>query len=152
MLRFVGDGDRKKFTTNPRHSSMQNSQATSKNKSTKVFWRAGKVKSQGPPGPKSKQNSQKGSLSGSAKKAPTRPHYSAIGDTTFYAQYDWTTGVLDNGNEWRKFRAVPRLYPLRFLVCTLFNKGGSRGAFRLPGVRGDHFHCTVELSPGHIRC
>ena len=32
------------------------------------------------------------------------------------AQYDWTTGVLDNGNEWRKFRAVPRLYPLRSLV------------------------------------
>ena len=26
-----------------------------------------------------------------------------------HAQYDWTTGVLDNGNEWRKFRAVPRL-------------------------------------------
>ena len=29
----------------------------------------------------------------------------------FHAQYDWTTGVLDNGNEWRKFRVVPRLYP-----------------------------------------
>ena len=70
----------------------------------------------------------------------------------FHAQYDWTTGVLDNGNEWRKFCVVPRLYPLRSLVCTLFNKGGSRGAFRLPGVGGDHFHCTVEPSPGHIRC
>ena len=69
----------------------------------------------------------------------------------FHAQYDWTTGVLDNGNEWRKFRAVPRLYPLRSLVCTLFNKGGSRGAFRLPAAGGDHFHCTVEPSPGHIR-
>ena len=65
------------------------------------------------------------------------------------AQYDWTTGVLDNGNEWRKFRAVPRLYPLRSLVCTLFNKGGSRRAFRLPGAGGDHFHCTVEPSPSH---
>ena len=65
-------------------------------------------------------------------------------------RYDWTTGVPDNGNEWRKFRAVPRLYPLRSLVCTLFNKGGSRGAFRLPGASGDHFHCTVEPSPGHI--
>ena len=32
------------------------------------------------------------------------------------AQYDWTTGVPDNGNEWRKFRAVPRSYPLRSLV------------------------------------
>ena len=61
-----------------------------------------------------------------------------------HAQYDWMTGVLDNGNEWRKFRAVPRLYPLRSLVCTLFNKGGIRGAFRLPGAGGDHFHCTVE--------
>ena len=70
----------------------------------------------------------------------------------FRAQYDWTTGVLDNGNGWRKFRAVPRLYPLRSLVCTLFNKGGSRGAFRLLGAGGDHFHCTVEPSPGHIRC
>ena len=61
-------------------------------------------------------------------------------------------GVLDNGNEWRKFRAVPRPYPLRSLVCTLFNKGGSRGAFRLPGAGGDHFHCAVEPLPGHIRC
>ena len=32
------------------------------------------------------------------------------------AQCDWTTGVPDNGNEWRKFSAVPRLYPLRSLV------------------------------------
>ena len=38
------------------------------------------------------------------------------------------------------------------LSCALFNKGGSRGAFRLPGAGGDHFHCTVEPSPGHIRC
>ena len=34
----------------------------------------------------------------------------------FHAQYDWTTGVPDNGNEWRKLRAVPRSYPLRSLV------------------------------------
>ena len=26
-----------------------------------------------------------------------------------HAQYDWATRVLENGNEWRKFRAVPRL-------------------------------------------
>ena len=70
----------------------------------------------------------------------------------FHAQSDWTTRVLDTGNEWRKFRAVPRLYPLRSLVCILFNKGGSRGAFRLQGAGGDHFHCTVDPSPGHIRC
>ena len=67
-----------------------------------------------------------------------------------HAQYDWTTGVPDNGNEWRKFRAVPRPYPLRSLVCTLFTKGGSREAFRLRGAGGDHFHYTVEPSPGHF--
>ena len=72
--------------------------------------------------------------------------------TKLHAPYDWTTGALDNGNDWRKFRAVPRLYPLRSLVCTLFSKRGRRGAFRLPGACGDHFHCTVEPSPGHIRC
>ena len=38
------------------------------------------------------------------------------------------------------------------LSCTLFNKGGNRKAFTLPGERGDHFHCAVEPSPGHIRC
>ena len=27
-----------------------------------------------------------------------------------------------------------------------------RWAVRLPRVGGDHFHCTVEPSPGHIRC
>ena len=43
MLHFVGDGDQKKFTKNPRHFSMQNSQANSKKKSTKCFWRAVKV-------------------------------------------------------------------------------------------------------------
>ena len=43
VLRFVGNGDQKKFTKNPRPFSMQNSQANSKKKSTKVFWRAGKV-------------------------------------------------------------------------------------------------------------
>ena len=38
------------------------------------------------------------------------------------------------------------------LFCTLFTKGENRRAFRLPGAGGDHFHCTVEPSPGHIRC
>ena len=38
------------------------------------------------------------------------------------------------------------------LFCTLFNGGGNRRAFRLPGEDGDHFHCTVEPSPGDIRC
>ena len=35
---------------------------------------------------------------------------------------------------------------------TLFTKGGKRGAFRLPGEGGDHFHCAVEPSSGHIWC
>ena len=38
------------------------------------------------------------------------------------------------------------------LFCTLFHRGGNRRAFRLPGAGGDHFHCTVEPSSGHIRC
>ena len=38
------------------------------------------------------------------------------------------------------------------LLSTLFTKCGNRRAFRLPGAGGDHFHCTVEPSSGHIRC
>ena len=34
MLLFAGNGDQKKFTKNPRHFSMQDSQANSKKKST----------------------------------------------------------------------------------------------------------------------
>ena len=41
--------------------------------------------------------------------------------------------------------------PCVLLFCTLFNGDGNRRAFRLPGAGGDHFHCTVEPSPGHIR-
>ena len=40
--------------------------------------------------------------------------------SNFHAQYDWTAGVPDNGNELRKFRAVPRLYRLRSLVLYNF--------------------------------
>ena len=51
---------------------------------------------------------------------------------------------------------VPRrtsLVPLAFPWSVLFlNRGGNRRAFRLAGARRDHFHCTVEPSPGHIRC
>ena len=57
--------------------------------------------------------------------------------TFFHAQYDWTTGVPDNGNEWRKLRAAPRSYPLRSLVlCTLFHRGGNRSRV---GMNGDTF-------------
>ena len=38
------------------------------------------------------------------------------------------------------------------LFSTLFNRGGNRRAFRLPRGGGDHFHCALEPSPGHIRC
>ena len=72
---------------------------------------------------------------------------------TYLPQHDWTTFLPDNGNDWGKFCAVPRSHPLRpLLFCTLFNKGGNRRALRLPGEGGDHFHCTVEPSPGHMRC
>ena len=56
-----------------------------------------------------------------------------------HAQYEWMTGVSDNGNEWSKFRAVPRSYPLRPLFSTLFNRGGNRRVFRLPGAGGGSF-------------
>ena len=42
----------------------------------------------------------------------------------------------DNGHEWRKFRVVPRSYPLYPLVLYFLNGGGNRGAFRLPGKGG----------------
>ena len=35
------------------------------------------------------------------------------GRTLIGDRYDWTTRVLDNGNDWRKFRVVPRTQPLR---------------------------------------
>ena len=44
--RFVGNGDQKKFTQNPRHFSVQNSQANTKKIFTKCFWREGKVRNQ----------------------------------------------------------------------------------------------------------
>ena len=37
VLRFVGDGDQKNFTKNPRHFSMQNSQANTKKKIHKIL-------------------------------------------------------------------------------------------------------------------
>ena len=58
---------------------------------------------------------------------------------SFGGRHDWTTGVPDNGNDWRKFRAVPRSYPLRSLFCTLFNRGGNKERFRLPGAGGGSF-------------
>ena len=70
-----------------------------------------------------------------------------------HAQYDWTTGVSDNGNDWRKFRAVPLSYPLRPLIVYFVLIGvETEGLLDCQGKAGDHFHCTVEPSPGHIQC
>ena len=50
-------------------------------------------------------------IASSAKKISPKRKF--LGDP-----YDWTTGSRDNGNEWRKFRVVPRSYPLRsFVLC-----------------------------------
>ena len=40
--------------------------------------------------------------------------FSKIGD-----RYDWTTGVPDIGNDWRKVRVIPRPHPLSpsFVLC-----------------------------------
>ena len=67
-------------------------------------------------------------------------------------QYDWTIGGLYDGNEWRKYRVIPRAHPLRPCVFAYFHWSGSRGAFKLPGATWDRFRCTVEPSGGHIRC
>ena len=58
----------------------------------------------------------------------------------------WTMGM--NGGSSAPYLARTLCVPL---FCTLFNTGGNRRAFRLLGAGGD-FHCTVEPSPGHIRC
>ena len=72
--------------------------------------------------------------------------------TTIHARYDWTTGVPDNGNAWRKCRVVPRAYPSHPLICAYFHRVGNKERFRLPGAGGEHFHRTLDPSPGHIRC
>ena len=70
-----------------------------------------------------------------------------------HAQYDWTTGALDNGNEWRKFRRRTSLVPLAFPCFVLCLIGmETEGLLAYKGRAGDHFYCTVEPSPGHIRC
>ena len=61
-----------------------------------------------------------------------------------HARYDWTTGVPDNGNVWRKCRVVPRACPSYPLICAYFHRVGNKERFRLPGAGGEHFHCTVD--------
>ena len=38
------------------------------------------------------------------------------------------------------------------LLCTSFDRGGNKALLDYQGRAGDHFHCTVEPLPGHIRC
>ena len=38
------------------------------------------------------------------------------------------------------------------LFCTSFNRVGNKERLDYQGRAGDHFHCAVECSPGHIRC
>ena len=46
----------------------------------------------------------------------------------------------------RRTSLAPHCVPL---LCTLL-RGGNTRVCRLPGDGGDHFHCTVEPSPGYI--
>ena len=42
--------------------------------------------------------------------------------------------------------------PCVSLFSTLFTRLETEGLLDYQGRAGDHFHCTVEPSPGHIRC
>ena len=56
---------------------------------------------------------------------------------------------------WLQMRFPPRTSGTPFLrpfAYAYFSTSGSNGAFSLPGATWDHFRCTVEPSPGHIRC
>ena len=65
---------------------------------------------------------------------------------------------LDNRGipRWKWVVEVPRRASgspsVSLCFCLLFNRSGSKRAFRLPGATWDHFLWTVEPSPGHIRC
>ena len=52
----------------------------------------------------------------------------------FHEQHAWTTGVPDNGHEWRKFRVIPRSHHL--CPCTLFTRGGNRRLLDYQGRAG----------------
>ena len=85
---------------------------------------------------------------------PYDPHFMAYVGVIFFCQYGGGGGqnyfqMGMNGGSSAQHLACTPCVPL---FSTLFTKGGSRGAFRLPGAGRDHFHCTVEPSPGHIRC
>ena len=64
----------------------------------------------------------------------------AGGPTIFHAQYDWTAGVPDNGNEWRKFRVVPC-----FVLCE--KRGGKRRLLDYQGRAGIISIVRLNLRP-----
>ena len=73
------------------------------------------------------------------------------GKTFFSAQYDWTTKIPDNGNEWRKFLVI-LARPLRPILRALSNRVETEGHCIDPTSGGwGSSHCTVEPLPGHIR-
>ena len=63
---------------------------------------------------------------------------------------DWGTG------QWKWMEEVPHrtsLVPLAFPCFVLCLIGvETEGPLDYQGRAGDHFHCTVEPSPGHTRC
>ena len=59
----------------------------------------------------------------------------------------WTVEMI-GGSSLSYLARTPRVP----LFSSLLNRSGNRRAFRPPGESGDHFHCTVEPSPGHIWC
>ena len=66
------------------------------------------------------------------------------------------TSIGPLGGQWKCMEEVPRrtsLVPLAFLCFVLCLMGvETEGLLAHQGRAGDHFHCTVEPSPGHIRC
>ena len=65
----------------------------------------------------------------------------------FHAQYDWTTGVPDNGNAWRKYRVVPRAYPSHPLICPYFHRVGNKDVLDYQGRAGSTSIVQWTLRP-----
>ena len=66
---------------------------------------------------------------GNSSRFMRRKNAGNSGRSNVHAQYDWTTRVPDNGNEWRKFHVVPRLQPLCPLVWCFVEKGCKQKGF-----------------------
>ena len=69
---------------------------------------------------------------------------------TLFAHAQVTFGRLPMEMNRRSTATYLALTPCLPLSC--FHRSGSKGALRLPGATWDHFRCTVEPPPGHIRC